>query len=137
MLADPIVEELILAAPTAELAMKQYALGKEGETMTVPNRPNELLYRTVYEYGCIRICPPLKVANRLTLVRDYWRYLWMSRAERTQHRAMRKLLSNLLANAPTDKVGAESWTMTPEQTRGAMDALQSYVEAAKAKAGKE
>lgn len=71
-------------------------------------------------------------------LKQKWRWLWMSRAERAQQRAMGKLLSNLLANAPLDTITARqscSWAMTPEQARNSLDAVHSYVHAAKA--GKE
>lgn len=66
----------------------------------------------------------------------YWRWLWMSRAERTRATAMRKLLLNVLANAPMDKIAAGescSWTMSPGQACDSMEAAQSYAEAVRAK----
>ena len=58
MLAEPIVEELILAGPTAELAMERHALDNENVVMGVPG------YVPVYTFSSIRIAPPLKVPER-------------------------------------------------------------------------
>lgn len=58
MLVNPIVEELIVAAPTAELAMERFVLEEENATLVVAGWPND------WVFGCIRICPPLKVARR-------------------------------------------------------------------------
>lgn len=52
MLAKPIVQELTLAASSAELAMDRYILK---DAWKCP---------TSYKFGTIRICPPLKVAKR-------------------------------------------------------------------------
>lgn len=61
MLADPIVEELILAAPTRELAMEMCALDCAIEMgMTLAG----------YTFGTIRICPPLRVKKRFRALRD-------------------------------------------------------------------
>jgi hypothetical protein len=58
VLANPVVEELILAGPTAELAMEQFVL--ENEDLSVPTPPDG----AIYGFGCIRVCPPLRVAKR-------------------------------------------------------------------------
>lgn len=57
MLSNPIVEELVLAALTAELAMEQCTLDMETSVMATPNG-------VFFGFGTIRICPPLKVAKR-------------------------------------------------------------------------
>ncbi len=70
--------------------------------------------------------------QRWQIAQYKWRWMWMSRAEREQARAMRKLLSNLLGNAPMDKILAGegcSWSMTPEQEQGTKKGLQQYVKA--------
>ncbi len=62
----------------------------------------------------------------------YWRWLWMSRADRAQARAMKKLLFNLLGNAPMDQIMARescSWSMTPGQEKGTGEGIQEYVKA--------
>lgn len=60
MLANPIVEELILAAPTAELAMEMFALDIQNNVFDIPIA----WCWTTHSLGTIRICPPLKVAKR-------------------------------------------------------------------------
>lgn len=70
--------------------------------------------------------------QKLFLVQYFWRWCWMSRAEREQRRAMRKLFFNLLSNAPIEKIMARetcSWNMTPRQKQGAMEGVQQYVKA--------
>lgn len=56
----------------------------------------------------------------------------MSRAQRAQAKSMRKLLFNLLGNAPMGEIMAGescSWSMTPEQEEGVSEGLQTYVKA--------
>lgn len=77
-----------------------------------------------------------RIKQRRLIARYYWRWLWMSRAERAQQRAqqkaMRKLLFNLLGNAPMEMIlnrESCSWDMTSEQKRGTKEGLQEYVKA--------
>lgn len=58
MIANPIVEELVLAAPTAELAMERFCLDEEKGTLLVVGCPRGC------SFGVIRICPPLKKVAR-------------------------------------------------------------------------
>lgn len=70
--------------------------------------------------------------QRWLIAQYYWRWLWMSRAEREQAKAMRKLLFNLLGNAPMEKILAGegcSWDMTPQQKQGSKEGVQEYVKA--------
>lgn len=74
----------------------------------------------------------LKLKQKWLILQCYWRWLWMSQAQREQYRAMRKLLFNLLGNAPIEKIAKGegcSWSMTPKQETGAMKGIQEYVKA--------
>lgn len=78
------------------------------------------------------INPQKWIKQKWAITKYYWRWLWMSRAQREQARAMRKLLFNLLGNAPVEKIMAGegcSWSMTPEQEQGSMEGIQEYVKA--------
>ena len=73
-----------------------------------------------------------QLKQRRLIARYYWRWLWMSRADRAREKALRKLLFNLLGNAPMEKIMAGescSWGMTPGQTQGTKEGLQGYVKA--------
>jgi len=66
------------------------------------------------------------------LTQYYWRWLWMSRADRKRAKAMRKLLFNVLSDAPIETIiSGEScaWSITPKQEQGAIEGLQQYVKA--------
>lgn len=81
------------------------------------------------------------VRHKTLLAKYYWRWLWMSREQRLetkerlqQTRAMIKLMGNLLANAPIDKILAGegcSWSMTPKQEEGTKEGITEYVKAVK------
>lgn len=65
-------------------------------------------------------------------VRYAWAWLRASRKER----AMAKMLSNLLANAPMDKIRdgeSCSWSMTPDEVQGTMHGCEDYVAANEAR----
>ncbi len=60
------------------------------------------------------------------ITKCYWRWLWMSRAQRAQAKAMSKLLFNLLGNAPMEKIMSGescSWNMTPGQEKGTKEGI--------------
>jgi len=75
------------------------------------------------------------------IAKFWWQWLWMTREQRVeakkrleQARAMAKLLTNLLGNAPIDKIMAGegcSWSMTPNQTEGTKEGVTEYVKAVK------
>ncbi len=75
---------------------------------------------------------PSWLKQKWLITQYYWRWLWMSRAQRAQQKAMRKLLFNILSNAPIEKIMAGegcSWSMTPGQEKGTMEGVQQYVKA--------
>lgn len=56
MLANPIVEELILAGDTSAVAGTIFAIGANDQTVMFEGVP--------YSFGCVRICPPLEFPPR-------------------------------------------------------------------------
>ena len=78
--------------------------------------------------------------SRLKRIQLWWKYFWMTRAERQKLRAMHQLLSNVLAQAPVDKIlRGESciWSMTDDQAAGAKAGATAYADAARLGGGRE